>query len=460
MEAWGKGLAVAAVGSSVLACSVLGWGSPDLLPQDPFIQVYFNHNEQQHYNEPYRPIKKRPGDDLEAVIVQEINQAQRSIHIAVQEFRLPLIAQALAAKKQEGVTVQVILENDYHYPITENQGGGDSYSRAKVQELRDLVDRNQDGQLSAEELAQRDALGILERAGIPIIDDRADGSAGSDLMHHKFMVIDGQKVVTGSVNWTTSSVHGDFSDDETRGNANNLLVMDSAMVAQAFLEEFQLMWGDGPGGRENSKFGLKKPERSPVTFPLGNGQVTVQFSPVNRRNWEGSGNALITKTVSQSRTQADMALFVFSDQAIADGLLTARNQGSRIRLLVDANFIFQYYSEALDLLGQAIARNCVEERNNRPWNPAIDTVGTANLPQGDKLHHKFAVIDQRTVITGSHNWSASANHNNDETLLVIDNPTVAAHFQREFDRLYQDANLGIPPQLQDRIGEEKQKCNL
>jgi phosphatidylserine/phosphatidylglycerophosphate/cardiolipin synthase-like enzyme len=35
-------------------------------------------------------------------------------------------------------------------------------------------------------------------------------------------------------------------------------------------------------------------------------------------------------------------------------------------------------------------------------------VGIARLPAGDKLHHKFAVIDKRTVITGSFNWSPSA----------------------------------------------------
>jgi hypothetical protein len=52
------------------------------LPQDPQIQVYFNHNPSTSYLEPYRPIQ-RFGDDLEAIIIQEIDRATQSIDIAV-----------------------------------------------------------------------------------------------------------------------------------------------------------------------------------------------------------------------------------------------------------------------------------------------------------------------------------------------------------------------------------------
>jgi len=45
------------------------------------------------------------------------------------------------------------------------------------------------------------------------------------------------------------------------------------------------------------------------------------------------------------------------------------------------------------------------------------------------------VIDNRTVITGSFNWSTSAAHQNDEALLVIESPLLAAHYTREMDRL-------------------------
>jgi competence ComEA-like helix-hairpin-helix protein len=62
------------------------------------------------------------------------------------------------------------------------------------------------------------------------------------------------------------------------------------------------------------------------------------------------------------------------------------------------------------------------------------------------------------VITGSHNWSDAANHLNDETLLVLNNPMINAHYQREFERLYQNANLGVPEFVQNAIAQEQQKC--
>jgi phosphatidylserine/phosphatidylglycerophosphate/cardiolipin synthase-like enzyme len=83
--------------------------------------------------------------------------------------------------------------------------------------------------------------------------------------------------------------------------------------------------------------------------------------------------------------------------------------------------------------------------------PQVAEIGVPTLPMGDTLHHKFAVIDRQTVITGSHNWSKAANYTNDETILIIqNNPTIAAHFDREFDRLYRDAVVGIPDRLQSR----------
>ena len=162
--------------------------------------------------------------------------------------------------------------------------------------------------------------------------------------------------------------------------------------------------------------------------------------------------------MAQTSRQADLALFVFSEQRLADVLQTRHSKGVQVRALIDAGFAFRDYSEGLDLLGVTLPRKCKIEKGNNPWNPPIASVGVGNLPKGDKLHHKFAVLDQQTVITGSHNWSAAANHTNDETLLVFTNPIVAAHFQREFDRLYGSASLGLPTSLQSKVAQSSQAC--
>ena len=78
--------------------------------------------------------------------------------------------------------------------------------------------------------------------------------------------------------------------------------------------------------------------------------------------------------------------------------------------------------------------------------------------RGDKLHHKFAVIDNKTVITGSFNWSPSAAHTNDETLLVIHSPQLAQHFNLEMDRLWDTAELEITPHIQGKLDRQRIRC--
>ena len=103
-------------------------------------------------------------------------------------------------------------------------------------------------------------------------------------------------------------------------------------------------------------------------------------------------------------------------------------------------------------------RDCKLEAGNTPFTNPLKGVGTPRLARGDKLHHKFAVIDNKTVITGSFNWSPSAAHTNDETLLVIDSPEVAAHFTREMNRLWRGAELGITPRMQRRLERRRAQC--
>ncbi|QYX33077.1 DUF655 domain-containing protein [Sphaerospermopsis torques-reginae] len=432
------------------------------LPQDPLIQVYFNHSQASEYQETYRQ-QTRLGDDLGKQIIDIISQAQFTIDIAIQELRLPKIAQALAEKQKSGVKVRLILENNYSRPwssLTDAEVQKlESREKARYNELRKFVDINQDNQITPEEISQRDALFIIQNSKISWIDDTADNSAGSGLMHHKFIVVDNRFVMITSANFTLSDTSGDVSNSSSLGNANNLLKIDSPELANLFTEEFNIMWGDGLGGKPDSKFGLQKPIRQPQKITLVNNQITVNFSPISpTQPWSNSSNGLISETLDKSTKNIDMALFVFSEQKIANVLENRHNQNVGIRALIEPQFAYRYYSEALDMMGLALSENCKYEIDNRPWKNPITTVGVPTLATGDFLHHKFAVIDKTTVITGSHNWSEAANDNNDETLLIIENPTVAAHFQREFDRLYSNIKPGLPSTIKAKIDEQIQQC--
>ncbi len=432
------------------------------LPQDPQIQAYFNQAASAAYTDPYRQ-QQRLGDDLEQIMVETIAAARTRVEVAVQELRLPRIAAALVDRHQAGVQVRVILENTYSRPWSElsptEVASLTERERNRYREFFTLVDQNRDGQLSPAEIAERDTLIMLRQGGVPMLDDTADGSKGSGLMHHKFIVVDAQKVIITSANFTMSDVHGDFQPPESRGNANNLLLLSSPQLAAILTQEFNLMWGDGPGGKPDSKFGVQKPPRPVQTVTVGTARLSVKFSPTGRKTpWAASSNGFIAETLTTARQHIDLALFVFSEQALANTLEHQRGRGATIRALIDSGFAFRSYSEGLDMLGIALAENCRYEAGNRPWSPPLTTVGVPQLAPGDLLHHKFAVLDRQTVITGSHNWSAAANQQNDETLLVVNSPIVAAHYQREFDRLYDRAALGAPASLQAKLTEQQQQC--
>lgn len=432
------------------------------LPQDSSIQVYFNHSQSSEYQEPYRQ-KIRKGDNLEEVIIDAISQAEFTIDVAVQELRLPLVTQALAEKYQAGVKVRVILENNYSRAwsdlATDDLAKLSKREQDKFQEFTKFVDINEDGKLSEEEINQRDALKILHNSKIPLIDDTADGSKGSGLMHHKFIVVDNRFVIVTSANFTLSGIHGDYDNYDSLGNVNNLIKIDSVELADIFTKEFNIMWGDGVGGKLDSKFGLQKPLRDFKEVIFGNNKVTVNFSPTSpTKLWIDSSNGLIGKTLKSAENSIDSALFVFSAQRLSNILETRHEEKVKIRTLLEPDFAYRFYSEGLDMTSVALSNNCKYELNNQPWQNPINTTGVPLLTSGDLLHHKYSVIDKKTVITGSHNWTEAANIGNDETVLVIENPKVAAHYVREFERLYINAEFGIPERIKKKVKLEEKEC--
>lgn len=304
-----------------------------------------------------------------------------------------------------------------------------------------------------------DAIRILREAGMPIIDDTEDGSMGSGLMHHKFMVVDSKYVFSGSGNFTWSDIHGDKLKPLTRGNANNYFVIDSQVINKAFADEFAILWGDGPMGLRNSKFGVNKPYRAPTTTQLRDGsKITLQFGGISKTyGWEASPNGLIGRELAQLNESLEAALFVWSEQGLAN--LIPSHIATHTRILLDPFFGYRSYSELLDILGvQMPSETCKIEENNKLWTtPALNS-GVTSLVDGDLLHHKFAILDSKKVITGSHNWSENANHNNDEVVLVIESPRVAAMYKDEFKRLEYNAQLGLSPQLQRTIQHANENC--
>ena len=240
--------------------------------------------------------------------------ANEEVLVAVQELIFPGVAQALIVAKQQGVHVAVVLENSYNQSWSEQRPSRlNQRDRQRWHQLNRLADNNGDGNTSPDEAFPGDALTLLKAAQIPLIEDTEDGSSGSDLMHHKFLVIDKTTVITGSANLTSSGIHADAGQPSSHGNVNHLLQFYGPELALVFRNKFTEMWGDGPDGEQESRFGLQKASGSVQTVQVGNIRVDVLFSPHPKRDRNHRLN-LLAKQLKAAKEGIDTALFVLSEQ--------------------------------------------------------------------------------------------------------------------------------------------------
>ena len=225
------------VGIACVGCSATASYQPNqteqiALPKD--IELRFNQLSTKDYQSPING-KQRPGENLEALIIESINGAEHEILLAVQELSLPKVAVALAAKHKTGVIVKVVVENQYRKAWSKIHAAGlPPHQQQRLLQLAALADTNNDGLLTASERHSGDSIAILETASVPIKDDTADGSKGSGLMHHKFIVIDQKQVIFGSANFSNSDIHGDAGSPKTRGNVNHLIRINNPTIAEIF----------------------------------------------------------------------------------------------------------------------------------------------------------------------------------------------------------------------------------
>jgi len=261
--------------------------------------------------------------------------------------------------------------------------------------------------------------------GLSAIDDsmpihfRTDGMGSG--MHNKFIVGDRDDaqnafVLTGSTNFTTGNLNTD---------PNNVIILGDQSLARAYTLEFEEMWGST--GMEpdpaNAKFGASKSINTPRRFLIGGSPVELYFSPT-----DGTTSAILDAIES---TDYDLNFAVLS--------FTRNDLGAAV---VDA--------------GSSLFINPVGAMENiNDTGSEYETLLDAGIEiyshQGisGQLHHKYAIVDHSqalsnpTVVTGSHNWSTTAETTNDENTLIIHDERVANLYYQEFTGLLNGMGVGI-----------------
>jgi len=62
------------------------------------------------------------------------------------------------------------------------------------------------------------------------------------------------------------------------------------------------------------------------------------------------------------------------------------------------------------------------------------------MKKGDHMHHKFAVIDGKTVVTGSFNWTRNASEDNFENIISIKSKYIAEKFMKAWRKIKKTGN--------------------
>jgi mitochondrial cardiolipin hydrolase len=117
-------------------------------------------------------------------------------------------------------------------------------------------------------------------------------------------------------------------------------------------------------------------------------------------------------------------MFHFTSERLARALAERRRAGVDVRVLLDASQADAGFVRRLREDGLAVR--------------------LARLPEDARFHHKFAVLDERRVITGSYNWTYRADRVSHENIVVLRDVPAAAVFRAEFERLWTDPELSRP----------------
>jgi phosphatidylserine/phosphatidylglycerophosphate/cardiolipin synthase-like enzyme len=231
------------------------------------------------------------------------------------------------------------------------------------------------------------SLGVPNRpiAGIP------------DLMHHKYVVRDGESVWTGSTNWT---------DDSWSRQENVIAIVEAAELARSFTKNFEELWSKGIV--EESGFVEPNPAR------VGGTRMRAWFTP-------GFGEALsrrIAKHIRRAKRRVRICSPVLTVAPVLSALCERIDDGLDIAGCLDRpqieGVIYQWGIDGNAAWKLPLLRRALDA----PFS------GKPSTPYGegsvhDFMHAKVTVVDD-VVFTGSFNLSRSGEQNAENVLEIED----------------------------------------
>jgi len=256
------------------------------------------------------------------------------------------------------------------------------------------------------------SIALLDSA-IPKVASPQGGSY--TIMHNKFMIIDADSpnpndpiVWTGSTNWTSQQVS---LDD------NNVIIFQDQSLAKGYTLEFNEMWGDTGmvANLVNSRFGQYKTDNTPHEYIIGGNRVESYFSPSDNTT------AHILSTIKTANTDICLEMYSFTRTDLSDTMQNLYHNGVMVMAVMDnSSNSYSAYQSLLATIGNHFKQ----------------------YTEGGLEHNKYMIVDETDtasdplVLTGSHNWSTSAETHNDENTVIVHNKTIANLYYQSFMKRY------------------------
>ena len=365
------------------------------------LHVYMSFTADHDYADEGNEVPVMMG--LSSLLTVQINQADYSVDACLYSFSLNNVRDALVNAHNRGCLVCIIIDEN-------NSSAAADYCASH---------------------------------GIPYITSAYGGNHGGDgsdgIMHNKFVTIDARDadpyndwVWTGSANMSISG-----NDD-----VNNAVKIQDAGLAQAYTLEFNEMWGSDTQTPNSTyaRMGRNKVDDTPHEFLINGLRVQQYMSPSDGTHGK------ITEAMETADHSVYFAILAFTNYNLSDAMYDHRaalGGDLEIRGVFDEGLGDCYN-------GSVYYQMAGDPCSPYAWDIPADVWIDTPLPGNRLLHHKYMIVDVNwvdddpLVVTGSHNWSFSADSSNDENTLIIHDQSVANMYLQEFAARYHESGGSEP----------------
>lgn len=326
------------------------------------------------------------------LIVSSLDNAKKSVEIAVYSMNHKMIRDAIYRAANRGVNVKIILS-------------------LKQKPIHDQLFTN---------LPKN-----IERLDVELANNRG---LGAGLMHDKFIVIDrgqaSQNLLFGAYN---------FTELQEKYDPSFILQTSRPEIVNIFGEEFDRIYANA---RSEKGFNKKSsPFAALIKYPQG--YLEIWFSPESYSS--PAFRQRLVSLIENSSRSLEVMIWNLTDKKVARILANQASGNKTVKILTDDVNFFNKDSAFFDLMQDKEIRTFknLEILTDAKRNGEIRDTFKQNF--NSFLHHHLLLVDGQTALFGTNNWSTAGFYRNYESAMVTNIPEIYKAFQETFDINYNKA---------------------